>query len=105
MIKKISKLQIARFISQLIFLFLLPGIFVLAFSQIGILYSNILKGNFDLITLFSSISIAVITLLTTIILGRFFCGWMCSFGFMNDVIYMLSSKIFKTKFKVDEKNR
>ncbi|AAK80707.1 polyferredoxin [Clostridium acetobutylicum] len=103
MIKKISKLQIARFISQLIFLFLLPGIFVLAFSQIGILYSNILKGNFDLITLFSSISIAVITLLTTIILGRFFCGWMCSFGFMNDVIYMLSSKIFKTKFKVDEK--
>ncbi|MCR3760742.1 FMN-binding protein [Clostridium felsineum] len=101
--KKISILQIARFISQTIFLFLLPGLFVLSFSQIGTLYSNIIKGNFNFIALFPAISTTLVTLITTILLGRFFCGWMCSFGFMNDVIYMLSSKIFKTKFKISEK--
>ena len=32
---KISKLQIARFISQTVFLFLLPGLFTLSFNEIG----------------------------------------------------------------------
>lgn len=100
---KINKLQIARFISQLIFLFLLPGLFALSFSEIGKFYSSIIKGNFNLISLIASLTAAITTLLASIIFGRFFCGWMCSFGFMNDLLYKISNKIFKFKFKVAER--
>jgi len=100
---KISKLQIARFISQTIFLFLLPGLFTLSFNEIGKLYSSIIKGNFNFVTYLPYLTTMLVTIVITIIFGRFFCGWMCSFGFMNDILYTLSSKIFKFKFKVDTK--
>lgn len=100
---KISKLQIARFISQTIFLFLLPGLFTLSFNEIGKLYSSIIKGNFNFIASLPYLTTMLVTIVTITIFGRFFCGWMCSFGFMNDILYTISSKIFKFKFKVDAK--
>lgn len=100
---KVSKLQIARFISQVIFLFLLPGLFTLSFSEIGKLYSSIIKGNFNLVSSLPYLTTMLVTVSMTIVFGRFFCGWMCSFGFMNDLLYALSSKIFKFKFKIDTK--
>lgn len=101
--RKVSKLQIARFISQTIFLFLLPGLFTLTFNEIGRLYSSIIKGNFNFVTSLPYLTTMLVTIIVTIIFGRFFCGWMCSFGFMNDILYTISSKIFKFKFKVDPK--
>lgn len=100
---KVFKLQIARFISQTIFLFLLPGLFTLSFNEIGKLYSSIIKGNFNFVTSLPYLTTMLVTIVTTIIFGRFFCGWMCSFGFMNDILYTISSKIFKFKFKIDPK--
>ena len=100
---KISKLQIARFISQVAFLILLPGLFTLSFSQVGNLYSDIIKGDFNLIASLPYLTTMLVTISITIVFGRFFCGWMCAFGTMNDFIYIISSKIFKFKFKVDAK--
>jgi uncharacterized protein with FMN-binding domain/Pyruvate/2-oxoacid:ferredoxin oxidoreductase delta subunit len=63
----------------------------------------ILKGNFDVISVWPQL-LAMATIFTiTIIFGRFFCGWLCTFGAINDFIYMISKKLFKTKFKVSEK--
>ncbi|WP_234121857.1 FMN-binding protein [Clostridium hydrogenum] len=101
--KKISKIQIARFASQIIFLFLLPGLFTLSFSQVGKLYSSIIKGTFSLSSTLPFLTTMFVTMLVTIIFGRFFCGWMCAFGTMNDILYTISSKVFKIKFKVNEK--
>lgn len=101
--KKISKIQIARFASQIIFLLLLPGLFTLSFSQVGKLYSSIIKGNFSLTSTLPFLTTMLVTMLVTIIFGRFFCGWMCAFGTMNDILYTISSKVFKIKFKVNEK--
>lgn len=43
----------------------------------------------------------------SVLIGRFFCGWLCAFGTFNDYVYLISGKIFKKKFKiarsVDEK--
>ena len=36
-------------------------------------------------------------------MGRWFCGWICAFGAYNDLIYFISKKVFKSKFKVNEK--
>lgn len=101
--KKISKLQIARMISQLAFLILLPGLFTLTFSGIKQIYQMIYNGNTSLTELMPNLLEVFAIFPITIVLGRFFCGWMCAFGTMNDIIYLISSKIFKVKYRVSEK--
>lgn len=101
--KTISKLQGLRLISQIMFLFLMPELFTLIFNQLKKLYSMILKGNFDVVSVWPQLLAMVTIFIITIILGRFFCGWLCTFGAINDFIYIISKKVFKTKFKVDEK--
>ncbi len=39
----------------------------------------------------------------TIILGRFFCGWMCAFGTLGDLIYKIPKGKLKKKLKINEK--
>jgi NosR/NirI family nitrous oxide reductase transcriptional regulator len=101
--KTISKLQGLRLISQIMFLILMPELFTLIFNQLKKLYSMILKGNFDVISVWPQLLAMITIFIITIIFGRFFCGWLCTFGAINDFIYIISKKVFKIKFKVDEK--
>ena len=101
--KKINILQILRILSQIVFLIVLPGLFTLAFSQLKTVYLMLMKGDFNFIKALPNL-IEVITILPiTIVFGRLFCGWMCAFGTFNDFIYMVSTKIFKIKFKMNAK--
>jgi len=101
--KRISKLQGLRLISQVMFLILMPELFTLIFNQLKKVYSMVLKGNFDVISIWPHLLAMITIFIITIILGRFFCGWLCSFGAINDFIYIISKKVFKTKFRVNEK--
>lgn len=101
--KKVSKFQIFRTAVQIAFLILLPGLFTLTFSQLGRLYSLIIKGNFILSQAFPQIITAVTVIAVTIFFGRFFCGFLCAFGTFNDLIYLVSKKIFKIKFRINPK--
>lgn len=99
---KIKKIQIFRFVTQIAFLFLLPGLFTLTFGEIKKLYTMIIQGNFNFyVALAGSVEFLAVILLT-ILLGRFFCGWMCAFGTFNDVIHIISKKVFKINFIVDK---
>ena len=100
---KIKKIQIFRIAVQIIFIFLLPGLFTQTFSQIKNLYSMIIKGNFNLLQAYPSLLELITMMLLAIVMGRFFCGWFCAFGAFNDFLYIISRNIFKVKFKVDEK--
>jgi len=100
--KKIKKLQILRHITQIILFLLLPGLYTLTFSELKTVYEMIINGNFNFIQALPSLMEFTAVMVFTIIMGRFFCGWLCAFGAYNDWIYLLSSKIFKTKFKVNE---
>ncbi|SMC25343.1 Polyferredoxin [Clostridium acidisoli DSM 12555] len=100
--KKIKKIQIFRIVVQLGFLYLLPGLFTLTFSQIKNIYLMIIKGNFNFLHAYPSL-IEVLTIIPlTIIFGRFFCGWICAFGTFNDIVYKISKNIFKVNFKIDK---
>jgi len=100
---KISKLQIFRHIIQIAFFVLLPSLYFLAFSQLKTIYIMILKGNYNFIQAFPQIFVAVVIFPITIYFGRFFCGWFCAFGSFNDFLYMISSKVFRTKFKITKR--
>jgi len=103
MLKKISKLQVLRLISQVMFLIFIPELFTLTFNQLKRVYLMFIKGNFDITSMWPQLLAMIIIMPITIILGRFFCGWICTFGALNDFIYMISRKVFKTKFRVGEK--
>jgi NosR/NirI family nitrous oxide reductase transcriptional regulator len=99
---KISTIQIIRRMSQILSLFFFAGIFSLAFTGIGKVYSLIISNGFS----FSKISIFIVPLsiviILTVLFGRFFCGWLCAFGALNDFLFMFSKKVFKNKFKINK---
>jgi uncharacterized protein with FMN-binding domain len=103
MAKKIKKIQIFRHLVQLALFFLLPGLYVTAFSELKGIYQVILKGNFSFIKIFPNITVLLTVVVITALLGRFFCGWFCAFGTYNDFIHEISKKVFKVKYKVNEK--
>ncbi len=103
MLKKISKVQALRLISQVMFLIFMPGLFTLIFNQLKKVYLIAINGNFVAISTWSQLLEMIIIFIITAVLGRFFCAWICTFGAMNDFIYIISKKVFKTKFKINEK--
>lgn len=102
MAKKINKIQIFRHLVQIILFFLLPGLYIMAFSELKSIYQMLLKGNFNFIQAFPGIFELITILFITILLGRFFCGWVCVFGAYNDLIHEISKNVFKIKFKVNK---
>lgn len=98
--KKVSKVQILRALSQLAFLFVLPALVGLAFGEIKLLYTSIADGTFTVTGFAGRFAFLIALVPLTILLGRFFCGWICAFGALNDFIYAVSRKVFRTGFKV-----
>ncbi len=103
MAKKINKSQVLRHSIQLILFLLLPGLYAMAFSELKTVYKMIISGNFNFIQAFPSLVEFVAVMGITILMGRWFCGWICAFGAYNDLIYFISRKVFKVKFRVNEK--
>jgi uncharacterized protein with FMN-binding domain/polyferredoxin len=103
MARKIKKSQILRHGVQLISFILLPGLYAMTFSELKTVYQMIIKGNFDFIAVVPSLVEFIAIMFLTAVIGRWFCGWICGFGAYNDFIYFISKKVFKVKFKVNEK--
>ena len=101
--KKIKKIQIFRLAIQLILFVLSPALFILAFSGLKSIYAMIIKGDFNFIGAFPSLIEFITAITITILLGRFFCGWVCAFGTYNDLLYLMSKNVFKINFRVNEK--
>jgi polyferredoxin/uncharacterized protein with FMN-binding domain len=101
--KKISPIQVFRFIVQIIFFVILPGLFINALAGLKQLYLSIVNDSFtfngDLTYLIEVIAIIP----ATILLGRFFCGWMCAFGTFADILSSISKNIFRVNIKVNER--
>ena len=103
MVKKIKKSQVLRHIIQGILFFLLPGVYAMTFSELKTVYQMISGGNFNFLEAFPSLVEFVAVMGITLLMGRWFCGWLCAFGAYNDLIYFLSRKVFKSKFRINEK--
>ncbi|WP_027308500.1 FMN-binding protein [Caloramator sp. ALD01] len=90
-----------RLAIQLLFLILMPGLFTMIFGQMRQIYTSIISGKINFNILVNTTLPLLILVFLTIIFGRFFCGYMCAFGTINDLLYKLSSRVFKIKFKVN----
>ena len=91
--KKISSVQIIRAVIQLIAFIAIPGLFITVFSAIGSIYTAIIGGTFVFSEQLGNILLTVAVLLVTALWGRFFCGFICSFGAMQDLLRFLGKRI------------
>lgn len=100
--KKISPMHIFRRLSQITFFIFLPGIFTSSFYAIKEVYQAVLGGTASLNTISGSLLILFGTVVLTVFFGRFFCGFACSFGAIGDLLWFLSKKTIKPKFRPSE---
>ena len=91
--EKIRTLKIFRVIVQIIFFILMPSLFSQAFA--GVKEAVALIGKGENIILSDFVIKLLILCAATIVFGRIFCGFFCSFGAVGDWFYMLSEFIQK----------
>ena len=84
---KLSFIQAVRIVCQIIFFILLPDLFITVFSTVGEVLSSLIAGTFVFSEMRSGILLIFLIMMLTLIWGRFFCGFMCSFGAMQDLLY------------------
>lgn len=102
-LNKKKNIPYIRLIIQLLFLIMMPGLFTLIFGQLKQIYTASISGNFELGRILP-MSIEILILIPlTIVFGRFFCGYICAFGTINDLIYKFSSNVLKIKFKINKR--
>lgn len=101
--KKISKTQIIRHGIQLIAFLLYPGLFIKTFAAAGDIYKAILNHSFELSAYTNQLLLLLAIFPITILFGRFFCGYLCSFGALGDLLWAVSCRIMKKPVFVSAK--
>ncbi len=64
------------------------------------IYQAVIQQNFGWQQLLPQLLQVVSIVPLTMLLGRFFCGWMCGFGSFGDWLYFLTGKVMKKKIKL-----
>ena len=100
---KISPLMLTRRAIQAAAFLLFPGLFLSTFSALKTIYTGIIGGTFQLAANAGQVILAVAMLLVTAIMGRFFCGFLCSFGSMGDLFWFIGSKLKLRRPVIPEK--
>ena len=90
---RISPIQVIRVAIQLVAFLLIPGLFISVFSSIGAIYTAIIGGTFVFSEQVGNILLVAAVFLITALWGRFFCGFICSFGAMQDLLWRLGKHI------------
>ncbi len=96
--KKFSILQLSRMLLQVVFFIFLPTLYIGVLDGVKQIYLAVIHQSIPTDILPQLIEVIAIIPIT-ILLGRFFCGWMCAFGSFTDFVYRISQKAFKKKLK------
>ncbi len=91
--KSISVTQVIRHAFQIFGFLLMPGFFLLALGSFKELWQAVLSGNFT----WAAMGAPLVTLLAVIpitaLWGRFFCGYLCAFGAMQELLAFIAKKL------------
>ncbi len=98
--KKLPVIRIIRRIVQTASFILLPGLFISVFSAIQNITTALATGAFQLAAQAGDLLVLLAVIPVTMLMGRFFCGFLCSFGSMGDFLWYISRKLFKKQIKI-----
>lgn len=100
---RLSPLMLTRRAIQAAAFVLFPGLFISAFSAMKTIVTTIAGGTFTMAAYGGQVILAAAILLVTAIMGRFFCGFLCSFGSMGDLFWWIGTKLKLRRPTVSEK--
>ncbi len=100
---KIHPMTIIRHVIQLIAFLLIPGLFASTLNALKSLITMIVTGTFSLSSFVTIIVLLCITIIPTLLFGRFFCGFFCGFGAMQDLLWEISKRTLKIRKKLPQR--
>ena len=90
---KNKKINWIKVIIQILSFALIPGLFEGEFAAVGNIVSCIYKGNISWESVKYSVWMLLATVPATVLVGRFFCGFFCSFGAVQDLLWFGSHRL------------
>ena len=94
--KKVQTLhttQIIRHVLQVAGFLLMPGLFILTLGACKAIWQAVLHGTFSWSALGSPLLILLAVIPVTALWGRFFCGYLCAFGSMQEFFGALGKRL------------
>ena len=85
---KISPIAIIRTAVQPVSFILVPALFINIFSALGKIWESLFSGTFRFDEQGANILLLAAVFVVTAIWGRFFCGFICSFGTMQNLLWL-----------------
>ena len=95
--------SIVRIILQIVFFIWMPALYISAFSGLEVIFTSLVTGTFSLSAIWPDLLAFAAVIPLTILVGRFFCGWMCAFGSLTDWIYRIFSRWTKNRIRLSRK--
>ena len=96
--KKQDKRNWPKAAIQILSFLLLTGLFEAQFSAVGTIVSAVYQGTVSWERIRYSVWMLLATVPAVIIVGRFFCGYFCSFGAVQDFLWFAGNKL-KSQFR------
>lgn len=95
--KHFSAIQLIRHVIQLVAFLLFPELFITVLHALGNVVTALTHGTFSFGTLSAQLLTIAAVFLVTAVWGRFFCGYLCSFGALQEILFWISQKLFHRK--------
>lgn len=95
--------QFIRHLIQLAAFILFPGLFISVFSAVRDLVTAFAEGQFSFGGLFPQAILVFVVFLITALWGRFFCGFLCSFGMIQELLFFFSRRTLFKKARIPER--
>ncbi len=100
---KKSFTQLIRHIIQIASFILIPGLFILIWNSIGGIYKALISGTFTFSSMSSQFLILLAVIPITVLWGRFFCGYLCAFGSMQELSNFIAKKLHIKQIEIPKK--
>ena len=101
--RKLDKTQLLRHGVQLLSFLLFPGLFLTVFNALRDVITALVNGTFAFSALTGSLVILVVVLGVTALWGRFFCGYLCAFGAVQELLSFAGKKLLPGLRRMPEK--
>ena len=101
--RSLNKTQLLRHGVQLVSFLLFPGLFLTVFNALRDVVTALVTGSFALSALSGSLVTLLVVLGVTVLWGRFFCGYLCTFGALQELLSFAGRKMLPGMKRIPEK--
>lgn len=95
-----SVIRIIRHFVQLVAFLLFPELFITVLHALGDVVTALARGEFSVFAFSAQIITIAAVCIITAIWGRIFCGYLCSFGALQELLFWVSRKFSHRKITV-----